>query len=514
MINYFLYVRKSTDVEDKQVRSIDDQLAVLRKLAKDENLNIAAEFVEKRSAKKPGRPVFADMLTRIERDEAQGIICWKLDRLARNPIDGGQISWFLQKNIIQHIRTFERSYLPQDNVLVMSVEFGMANQYILDLRTNTKRGLMEKIRRGEYCSLAPLGYINDTRTKLVVIDRKRSKVVREAFELYAQNNSKLEDVGRFFAKHGIITRGKKPFSRDKIAWILSNPFYYGMFKYAGEFYEGKHQPIITKKLFDKVQKILQERSKPQKPHQDPLGYCGLLRCGNCGMMITGGYFKKVQKNGNVNEWYYYHCTKKSKTINCTEPTIRQEELDRQLSGIIQEFAMPNFWAEQLQKMAEQEEQNVRASSNILIQQARTEMQGISEKLDRLLTVYLEQDIDRDTYQQQKAELLLSKKVLEEKIDDLERGVCPWRKPLEEWLKQAQNAGKTALSPSLSDKKSLLQKICGVNLSLQNRKVVFTPQKQWAALGAALQKKSETDLSCILVEMPGVKPGSKTYQPSN
>ena len=135
-------------------------------------------------------------------------------------------------------------------------------------------------------------------------------------------------------------------------------------------------------------------------------------------------------------------------------------------------------------------------------------------MDRLLTVYLEQDIDRDTYQQQKTELLLRKKALEEKIDDLEQGICPWRKPLEEWLKQAQDARKTALSPSLSEKKSLLQKICGVNLSLQNRKVAFTPQKQWASLREALEKKSETDLCLVLVEMPGVKPGSRTNSSDN
>jgi len=116
--------------------------------------------------------------------------------------------------------------------------------------------------------------------------------------------------------------------------------------------------------------------------------------------------------------------------------------------------------------------------------------------------------------QQKTEFLLCKKALEEKIDELEQGICPWRKPLEEWLKQAQNAGKTALSPSLSDKKSLLQKICGVNLSLQNRKVVFTPQNQWASLRDALEKKSYSDVCLVLVEMPGVKPGSKTCSSSN
>ena len=144
---YFLYARKSTDIEDKQVRSIDDQLAVLRALAKTEELNIVEEFIEKQSAKRPGRPVFSEMLLRIEKGEAQGIICWKLDRLARNPIDGGQISWFLQKGTIQHIQTHDKSYFPTDNTLLMSIEFGMANQFILDLSANTKRGLHEKVRR-------------------------------------------------------------------------------------------------------------------------------------------------------------------------------------------------------------------------------------------------------------------------------------------------------------------------------------------------------------------------------
>ena len=110
MTTYFLYVRKSTDVEDKQVRSIEDQLAVLRALAKEQELHIVAEFVEKQSAKMPGRPIFNDMLARVEKGEAQGIICWKLDRLARNPVDGGQISWMLQRGIIAHIQTLERSY--------------------------------------------------------------------------------------------------------------------------------------------------------------------------------------------------------------------------------------------------------------------------------------------------------------------------------------------------------------------------------------------------------------------
>src|SRR3989338_8781854 len=149
-MRYFLYARKSTDVEDKQVLSIEAQLAELRALAKEEKLEVVAEFVEKGSAKMPGRPVFNEMLKRVHKGEAQGIVCWKLDRFSRNPVDGGPISLLLQENIIQHILTKDRSNYPSDNVLMRSVEFGMANQFIRDLSSNVKRGLRAKVKRGEF----------------------------------------------------------------------------------------------------------------------------------------------------------------------------------------------------------------------------------------------------------------------------------------------------------------------------------------------------------------------------
>ena len=107
-MKYFLYARKSTDVEDKQILSIEAQLAELRALARKNELEIVAEFVEKQSAKMPGRPIFGDMMSRISRGEAQGIICWKIDRLARNPVDGGQVQWLLQQGVVRHIQTHDR----------------------------------------------------------------------------------------------------------------------------------------------------------------------------------------------------------------------------------------------------------------------------------------------------------------------------------------------------------------------------------------------------------------------
>jgi len=126
MTSYFLYARKSSEAEDRQIRSIEDQLSVLRALAKQEGLSIIHEFTEKETAKKPGRPVFNQMIERIERGEAQGILCWKLDRLARNPWDDGKIRWLHQIGTIQQVRTYEHDYQSEDNGLLMSVEFAAA----------------------------------------------------------------------------------------------------------------------------------------------------------------------------------------------------------------------------------------------------------------------------------------------------------------------------------------------------------------------------------------------------
>lgn len=85
-IRYFIYARKSTDEADRQVLSIGSQLAELREYARRECLDVAREFVESKTAKGPGREVFNDMLTRMERGAAQGIIAWHPDRLARNSV--------------------------------------------------------------------------------------------------------------------------------------------------------------------------------------------------------------------------------------------------------------------------------------------------------------------------------------------------------------------------------------------------------------------------------------------
>jgi DNA invertase Pin-like site-specific DNA recombinase len=262
---FFLYARKSTDVEDQQVLSIEAQITELRAFARQEKLETVEEFIEKQSAKIPGRPIFNEMLNKIERGEANGILAWHADRLARNSVDGGCIIYLLDTEKLASLKfpTLWFENTPQGKFM-LNIAFGQSKCYVDSLSENTKRGLRQKVRRGEYPSLAPVGYLNDPRTKSIMVDKKRAPIIRRAFELYAQGNMRLEDISDFLAREKILTRGGKRIHITRTTFIIKNPFYVGLFRYAGEIYEGKHEPIIAKKLFDKVQEIF-ETKEPATP---------------------------------------------------------------------------------------------------------------------------------------------------------------------------------------------------------------------------------------------------------
>ena len=511
MPKYYLYARKSTDTEDKQVRSIEDQLNVLRKLAKEENIEISEEFVERRSAKTPGRVIFNEMLAKLQSKQASGILCWKLDRLARNPVDAAQVQWLLQENTIDHIRTYERSYYPSDNVMMMNMEFGIANQYIRDLSANTKRGLYEKARRGIYPCLAPIGYLNDLRNKTIIVDKHKAPIIKATFQRYSEDRSTLVDIAVFLFAQGIHTKkiqrinstGNKPMKRDQVSYILSNPFYAGLFRYGGELHEGKHQPLISKQLFDQVQAILKKRSNLKSSSSNPKPLCGLFTCGECGRSITAETKTKHQKNGNTHEYLYYRCTKKN--TNCSQSFIRGEVLDEQLSIALKEFVLPKDWAKELTIMADKDELEANQSTVELTQRLKSKIESINQKLEYLFEMYLNQDIEREKYLKEKNALVSEKKSFEEKITDFEQNQNSWLEPLREWLKYAQTVNEIAISPDLNMKKSAAKKIFGSNLYLRNKEIEFTPEKQWAALAAARESFYENPECFNLVGRVGFEP---------
>ena len=496
---FFLYARKSTDVEDKQILSIEAQITELRAFAKQNNLNIIEELVEKQSAKIPGRPIFNEMIKRIGKGEADGILAWHPDRLARNSVDGGQIIYLVDCGRIAALKFPQFWFEPTpQGKFMLNIAFGQSKYYVDSLSENTKRGLRQKVRRGEYPSLAPVGYLNDSRTKTVIVDKKRVPIIRKAFELYAEGNHRLEDVSAFLAQNKIVSKSGKKIHITRTTFILSNPFYCGLFRYAGEIHEGKYEPIVAKKLFDKVQEVLKQRGRPRHRSKiEPQVFCGLLRCGTCGMMITGEYRVKKQKNGNEHYYTYYHCTKKRKGFKCPEPCIRQEVLDKQISSLLQKVSLRLDWAEKLQIRLEKDKTQSAQSVSAFVQKSQEKIKVIQTKLQRLLDGYLEQDIDREIYRVEKAKLLSEKKSLDEQNIKLEQKQNDWLEPMENWIKVASNLEKIARDSNLFNKKVAAEQVFGSNLRLAAREARGNPQNQWAALCAAHEMVGQKSESQIL-----------------
>ena len=226
-MKYFLYARKSTDETDKQVLSIEAQIAELHEFALREKVQIIQTFIESQTAKDPGRPIFNNMLLRIEKNEAKGIISWHPDRLARNSIDGGKIIYLIDQGKITGLK-FPTFWFDETakGKFMLNIAFGQSKYYIDNLSENVKRGLRQKVRRGEFPGTSPTGYVNDKNSRTIQKDNERFLLVRKMFELYATGEYSLKNLRERISELGLTSRNNKKLSKSNVQTIFQNPFYY------------------------------------------------------------------------------------------------------------------------------------------------------------------------------------------------------------------------------------------------------------------------------------------------
>jgi site-specific DNA recombinase len=464
---YFIYIRKSTDDKTHQVMSLSAQTHELRAFGNRENHHIFEVLEESKSAKLPGRPVFNQMLDRIERGEANGIMCWDIDRLYRNPIDEGRVRWLLQNGVIASIRTPTREFLPQDAGLLMGVEGGRATDYIIRLAKNVQRGVREKLRRGEWPgSNKPVGYIYDHRLRNIVPDPKKSKVVQTIFEEYAEGRHGLVSASARLFELGIKSRTGQPWSKWAVWQCLSNRLYIGVMEWKGEVYEGKYKTFISPDLFEKVQKVLKDKSKPRKVrngHNFP--FCGLFRC-TCGSMMSAQWAK-----GNGGMYRYYRCTRKAGA--CDEPYTQEQSVADQCLDHIRPFAISTEQGDLLRSLVDEKSKEEGKSFEKASAKLTEQIALVQEKLNKLTRGYLDEVIDEESYQSAKADLVLEKTRLKREKEQLHRTRSNyWNEPAKDAIKAFELAGKSQRDKSPQEISLVVHKV-GTNRLLSRKTVTFS-----------------------------------------
>ena len=470
MTKYFLYIRKSTDEDDRQVLSLEAQETELKEFAEKEKLQIVDIFRESQTAREPGRLIFNQMLDRIEKGEAEGILAWHPDRLARNSVDGGKIIFLIDSGKIQSLKfpTFWFEATPQGKFM-LNIAFGQSKYFVDNLSENTKRGLRQKLRQGEMPGYAPLGYLNDLRNHTMVKDPQRFSLVKKLFELYATGNYSLKDLQKKITSAGLLSRKGNKLSISVIQNILQNPFYYGVFRYNGELYQGTHKPMISKKLFEKCQNVLKNRARPVKRFKEAHAFRGLLKCGECGCMITS----EIQR-GHI----YYRCTKKR--IPCSQRYTREESLTGQISKILQKVSLPSSWTKEMITELDKDEEEKNRADFSLAQNLKSQIEDYDNKLEKLLDAHLNNDISREEYTQKKQKILNQKIEISEKLKDFEKNRDRWLERAKAFIFEANEAKIMALRGTLTEKREFLQKV-GSNIILQNQNIKYFPRGAWKIL---------------------------------
>ncbi len=483
MVKYIAYCRKSTDEPNKQVLSIDAQVEELKEFAAKEKLDILCFLTEAKTAKQPGREKFEQMLKLIERGEANGILTWNPDRLARNSIDGGKIIYLLDRGKLLSLKfpSFWFENTPQGRFM-LNIAFGEAKYFVDNLSVNVKRGIRQKLRNGVYPNKAPIGYLNEPRKRTIEIDPKTAPIVKKAFQLFSTGKYSYTDIQNFFFKKGLKAESGKPIYIDKIIALLKNPFYYGVIRFTDELYQGSHKPLISKSLFDRCQEIVTKKAKPQENNKNDFAFLGLARCAECGSAITAEkHFKYYPRTRGKVRYNYYRCGRNFSP--CSQKYIPASDFERQVRDIVSKVSLheqnAKWLMNKLKEDGEIEKQMVLEKTQTL----KSQINLLEQKLERLLEAYLNQVIDTNEYQMVKKKLIEEKLDLEEKISQIKKNGCDWIEPVEEFINSALEAHKIAAAKNNCSDLAIGAKKVGSNYLLKSRRLEFSPSGGFRALAA-------------------------------
>lgn len=398
--------------------SIDGQLKDNLQVIKRNHLKIIETITDEASAAIPfNRAGYTEMIRRIKKGEASGIVVWHVDRLIRNPLEEGEFKWLLQTGVIKSIWTPGREYRSEDNGMLFSIEASMAAQYSRDLSVKVRRGMKQKFEAGQPAMKAPLGYLNTKfqahGTNYMLEDPVRFPVLRMGFEMFLTGAYTIAEVSNtLFKDYGLQSTAVagKPVSRATMYRTFTNPFYYGSFTRNGVEYKGTYKPMITAQEFDRIQEILGRKGKP-RPKRHSFAFTGFMRCGRCGCAITASEkIKWIKASGGYKTYVFYHCTKrKMGSEPCTDKKYTPKEQLESL--IIEELghyeitpALKEWILDYMRTGHKDEiERNAALAHAVTIQE-----QTLVKELDTLLDLRIASSINEEKFQEkkrQKEELL-------------------------------------------------------------------------------------------------------------
>jgi len=464
MARVAIYARKSSESDDKQAKSIEEQLAWARLKCAELGTPEPVVFQEARSARRPGRVEFGRLMAAVWRGEIETIVTWKADRLARNPSDSGSVQQALMEGKLVVV-TSDRRYSEADDQFMLNIEFGFSTKYSQDLSKNVIRGLQSKWERGEWAGLAPIGYLNVTgererrlRGGAIVVDPETAPRVRQLFQLCESGGHSLRDLTSMAVNDWFLqfrrSNDSRPTARYPMASIeriLRNPFYYGALRIKGRLLPGSHEPLISKATFDRVQRILAgRRVGAERPSKHSFPFSTLIVCSLCGHRFTA--YSKVKPSGRV--YTYYRCSMGSK--GCAQAHVTEREIIEVITPVLKQITLTPAERDRCIEVIHEINHDETTATISDLDGLRREQAAIVRKRSRILDLYVAGHLTHDEKQGLIADNDEKGTALELKIREAAREQAGWIELAERFFESLSDAEIVFNASNAVEKRSLLR----------------------------------------------------------
>ncbi len=402
---FISYVRVSSK-DQARGTSLDEQKAHIMRYAESKNFEIVKFYGEVESASTSGREIFDEMIDTVKKYSYSGLIFHKVDRSARNPKDQAMLYELMQKGYELHFVLEGLSTTEPMGRNMMYLLWGMASGYSENLRAEINKGIDGRLKQGRMPNGVPIGYKKIEGCK-AIIDTTKEPFVKKLFEEYATGKYSVQQLGHLSKEIGLTNKNGRYLSKNTLHTILRNTFYYGLITHKRGVFQGDHQPMISKTLFDKVQYLLKKKGfKRLFTHE--YVFSGALKCPTCGKGMKSMTAKK--------KWKYYYCRNK----NCEIKTVAETELNDEIFLALKKI---EFNEEEIIKL-KNEALSLKGESVLSVNQQNNildlEISTINARLESLLQKFIDEAIDLESYNKTRGALLNKQIDLKERKDALER----------------------------------------------------------------------------------------------
>ena len=444
--------------QGEQGVSLQEQRSTIEQYAARSKLPISRWFEEQETAAKRGRPVFNEILKLLRSGKAAGLVVHKIDRSARNLRDWADLGELIDSGIEVHFANESLDMTSRGGRLAADIQAVVASDYIRNLREEARKGFYGRIKQGFLPMPAPVGYLDVGAGQPKVIDPVKGPLVRTAFELYSTGRFNLHSLQAEMTSLGLTNRRDNPLYLQNYALVLRNPFYIGLIrlKNSGETFPGAHKPLIPKSLFDRVQDVLDGRTKHRQIKHD-LPFRKTIRCHRCGYNLIG----EVKRNST-----YYRCH----TRDCPVKGIRQDAINNVLCERLKMLEFSDDERACLPEVLHSWQHNQFESNQSGIAATELQIGQIAARLDRLTDALVDGLLEKNAYEQRRTALVIERRELEERLANLKSGEAA--NEIDKILEFALSAYSLYLSQSPDEKRELLQ-IVTSNVSFDGKTLDFS-----------------------------------------